>query len=97
MSNPPTGTIGFPLYGPEQQPRRYGTINPTLAQKSVSLQRPTEPEFVIPNDDALFDKVKYDAYKARKDVYKIKLAKYERQEKAFDVFIQDTIAATTSP
>ena len=40
--------------------------------------------------------MKYEAYKARKDIYKTKLAKYERQEKAFGdliTFIQETIAA----
>lgn len=67
-----------------------------LDEKPVSLKRPIKPEFQIPDDDAQFDKVKYEPYKARKDIYKTKLAKYERQEKAFSdiiTFIQDIIVA----
>ncbi|MCJ1469801.1 hypothetical protein MMC07_008443 [Pseudocyphellaria aurata] len=50
----------------------------------------------MPEDDTQFDKTKYEAYKARKDIYKTNLAKFERREKAFGdliTFIQDTIAA----
>lgn len=70
-------------------------IDPELTKTPVSIERPVELEFHIPDDDAhdaQFDRVKYEAYKARKDIYKTKLARYERQEKAFSdiiTFIQD--------
>lgn len=52
----------------------WDLINPNLAEKPASLKRLTEPQFQIPDDDALFDKVKHEAYKARKDLYKTKFA-----------------------
>lgn len=74
----------------------WDLVNPSLKEKLVSLERPTEPEFVILDHDARFDQVSYEAYKARRDIYKTKLAKYERHENAFGdliTFIQETIAA----
>ena len=74
----------------------WDLVSPDLEERPVSVEQPIEPEFTVPDDDAQFDKVKYEAYKARKDVYKTKLARYERQEKAFGdliTFIQETIAA----
>ena len=74
----------------------WDLINPNLAERPLSLKQPVEPEFEMPDDDAQFDITKYEAYKARKDIYKTKLAKFERQQKAFGdliTFIQDTIAA----
>lgn len=47
------------------------------------------------DNNAQFDITKYKAYKARKDIYGTKLAKFERQQKAFGnpiTFIQDTTA-----
>lgn len=80
--------------------RIWDLVNPDLTVRPVSLKEPIEPEFQFPADDAQFDKLKYEAYKARKDIYKTNLAEYERQEKAFGdliSFIQDTIAAHNVP
>ena len=73
-----------------------GSYQPGLKEKLFALEQSTEPEFTVPDDNNQFDKVKYEAYKAQKDIYKTKLAKYKQQEKAFGdliTFIQETIAA----
>lgn len=70
-------------------------VNPDLAEKPVALAEPEELQYVEPEvgetvKDAIQD------YKDRKEIYKPKLAKYERQEKAFGdpiTLIQDMITA----
>lgn len=76
--------------------RIWDLVNPDLTTQPVSFKEPVESEFQIPDDDTQFDKIKYEADKARKDVNKTSLAKFERQRKAFGdliSFIQETIAA----
>lgn len=72
-------------------------INPDLTDKPATLQEPAEPEeYNVPDDPNLFNQKAYEAYKAGKDIYKTRLARFEREEKAFwDLisFIQETIAA----
>lgn len=76
--------------------RIWDLVDPSKETKPEALTEPIEPIYMVPEDDSLFDKNAYDAYKARKEIYKTKIARYERQEKAFGdliIFIQDTIAA----
>lgn len=56
----------------------WDLVNPGLTARPVALQEPAEPEYDIPDDYNLFDKVNYEAYRARMEVYKVKIAKYER-------------------
>lgn len=49
----------------------------------------------MPDDDNDFDRQSFAAFKARKEIYKGQMDKFERQEKAFTdliTFIQETIA-----
>ena len=53
-----------------------------------------EPVFILSTDAATFDPRAYEVYKAQTHIYKIQLAKYEKQQKVFAdliTFIQDTI------
>lgn len=71
-------------------------VNPDLTEKPLSLKKPTEPQFKVLDDDNIFDKVGYEAYRAIRKVYKVKLAENDHQKKAFGdliSFIQDTITA----
>lgn len=76
--------------------RVWDLVNPDLTTKPISIVEPIEPEFEIPDDSVLFDRLGYEAFKARKDAYKTKYAKYERQQKALSdliTFIQETITS----
>ena len=74
----------------------WDLIDPDLDEKPDSLTMPYKPEFVMPVDDLDFNIIAYNAFKARKDLYKTDLALYEQQRKSFGdiiTFIQETIAA----
>lgn len=76
--------------------RIWGSAIPDLTVKPIALQEPTEPEYDEPDDDSLFHKTGYEACKARKERYRVKVAKYEQPEKVggdLITFIQDTITA----
>ena len=93
----PIGTLGSHLCKPEPPTMTSGTLSIQIwLISSLPLVKPTELVFHIPDDDRLFDRNAYEAYEARKDVYKGKLAQYEHQNKAFGdliSFTQATIAA----
>ena len=72
----------------------WDLVNPEIITKPISIQSPTEPVFILSTDAATFDPRAYEVYKAQTHIYKIQLAKYEKQQKAFAdliTFIQDTI------
>lgn len=80
--------------------RVWDLIDPDADVKPDSLIEPTLPRYVMPADDTAFNLITYNAHKARKDLYKIDLQLYERQQKALSdiiTFIQDTIAASNVP
>ena len=58
-------------------------VNPELTEKPASLSEPVTPTYDQATDDEQFDPKKYEAYKARVQVYKMELAKFDRQQKAF--------------
>lgn len=55
--------------------RIWDLVNPNLTEKHPPLDEPTEPEYEVPDNDFEFDSVTYDAYKAQKDIYKMKVRK----------------------
>lgn len=74
-------------------------VNPELTEKPETLKKPQKPNYDLPEDDAQFDQKKFEAYKARMQLYKADLAEYEKQKKAFGdliSFIQETITTSTA-
>lgn len=71
-------------------------MNPDRTARPVALQESAEPEYDIPDDDTLFDKASYEVYRARMELYKVKLAKYERQKEAFGELISFAQVTTTA-
>ena len=73
----------------------WDLINPDSEVKPLCLSIQTMPEYVMPANDEDFNIVTYNAYKARKEIYKTKLALYKKQRNLFGniiSFIQETVA-----
>lgn len=76
--------------------RIWDLVDPTLTERPQQLELPEEPIYTIPAAGTPLNRDTLEIYKVQNSLYKMQLAAYERQEKAFGdltAFIQDTIAA----
>lgn len=61
-----------------QSTRIWDLVNSELWQRPDFLVEPYEPEYAMPDDDNDFDRQSFAAYKARKEIYKGQMDKFER-------------------